>query len=242
MVALVSMVLYPDLADSREGFVMVMKDVLPAGLLGLLFAAFIAAFTSTFAAHLNWGTSYLINDFWRRFIRPGKSEKHYVLVSRVVTFLLAVVAFLVTTQLDSIKQAWGLVITASAGLGLVLILRWYWWRVNAWSELSATLAPIAMVVLVLARSACSRNNRTLPCESVLGGSYYNRHLAACNLHDPANRSRQTGCLLPEGQTRRRRMETRSGPKSGSAARQCPAPLVFSTGLPGWYWYTWSFSA
>jgi len=149
MVALVSMVLYPDLADSREGFVMVMKDVLPAGLLGLLFAAFIAAFTSTFAAHLNWGTSYLINDFWRRFIRPGKSEKHYVLVSRVVTFLLAVVAFLVTTQLDSIKQAWGLVITASAGLGLVLILRWYWWRVNAWSELSATLAPIAMVVLVL---------------------------------------------------------------------------------------------
>lgn len=149
MVALVSLVLYPDLTDSREGFVMVMKDVLPAGLLGLLFAAFIAAFTSTFAAHLNWGTSYLINDFWRRFIKPDQSEKHYVLVSRIVTFILAIIAFLVTTQLDSIKQAWGLVITASAGLGLVLILRWYWWRVNAWSELSATLAPIFLVVLVL---------------------------------------------------------------------------------------------
>lgn len=149
MVALVSLVLYPDLVDSREGFVMVMKDVLPAGMLGLLFAAFIAAFTSTFAAHLNWGTSYLINDFWRRFIKPDQTEKHYVLISRIVTFLLAIVAFLVTTQLDSIKQAWGLVITASAGLGTVLILRWYWWRINAWSELAATLAPIVMVILVL---------------------------------------------------------------------------------------------
>ncbi|MCH8496128.1 MAG: Na+:solute symporter [Balneolales bacterium] len=149
MVALVSLVLYPDLADSREGFVLVMRDVLPAGLLGLLFAAFIAAFTSTFAAHLNWGTSYLINDFWRRFIKPDQTEKHYVLISRIVTFVLAIIAFLVTTQLDSIKQAWGLVITASAGLGTVLILRWYWWRVNAWSELAATLAPIFLVILVL---------------------------------------------------------------------------------------------
>jgi solute:Na+ symporter, SSS family len=149
MVALVSLVLYPDLPDAREGFVLVMKDVLPAGLLGLLFAAFIAAFTSTFAAHLNWGTSYLINDFWRRFIKPDQTEKHYVLVSRIVTFVLAIIAFLVTTQLESIKQAWGLVITASAGLGTVLILRWYWWRINAWSELTATLTPIALVILVL---------------------------------------------------------------------------------------------
>lgn len=149
MVALVSLVLYPDLPDAREGFVLVMKDVLPAGLLGLLFAAFIAAFTSTFAAHLNWGTSYLVNDFWRRFIKPDQTEKHYVLVSRIVTFILAIIAFLVTTQLDSIKQAWGLVITASAGLGTVLILRWYWWRINAWSELAATLTPILLVILVL---------------------------------------------------------------------------------------------
>ena len=149
MVALVSLVMFPDLPDAREGFVLVMKEVLPAGLLGLLFAAFIAAFTSTFAAHLNWGTSYLINDFWRRFVKPDQTEKHYVFVSRIVTFVLAIIAFLVTTQLDSIKQAWGLVITASAGLGTVLILRWYWWRINAWSELAATLAPIAMVILVL---------------------------------------------------------------------------------------------
>lgn len=149
IVALVSLVLYPDLENSREGFVLVMRDVLPTGLLGLLFASFLAAFTSTFAAHLNWGTSYLINDFWRRFIKPSESEKHYVLVSRVCTFLLAVAAFFVTTQLETIAQAWELVLTASAGLGLVLILRWYWWRVNAWSELAATLAPILMVLLTL---------------------------------------------------------------------------------------------
>jgi len=149
IVALVSLVLYPNLADSREGFVLVMRDVLPPGLLGLLFAAFLAAFTSTFAAHLNWGTSYLVNDFWRRFIKSDGDEKHYVLVSRVVTFLLAILAFFVTTQLDSIRQAWGLVLTASGGLGLVLILRWYWWRINAWSELAASLTPIVLVILVL---------------------------------------------------------------------------------------------
>ncbi len=149
IVALVSLVLYPELDDSREGFVLVMRDVLPPGLLGLLFAAFLAAFTSTFAAHLNWGTSYLVNDFWRRFIKQDGDERYYVAVSRIITALLAVTAFLVTTQLDTIKQAWGLVLTASGGLGLVLILRWYWWRINAWSELAASLTPIFLVILVL---------------------------------------------------------------------------------------------
>lgn len=149
IVALVSLVLYPNLEDSREGFVMVMRNVLPPGLLGLLFAAFLAAFTSTFAAHLNWGTSYLVNDFWRRFIKSDADERYYVTVSRVVTFLLAILAFVVATQLDTIRQAWGLVLTASGGLGLVLILRWYWWRVSAWSELAASLTPILLVILVL---------------------------------------------------------------------------------------------
>lgn len=149
IVALAAMVLYPDLTDSREGFVLVMKDVLPAGVLGLMLAAFFAAFMSTFSTQLNWGTSYLIHDFWRRFIVTDGDEKHYVAVSRAVTFLLALVAIFVTTQLDSISQAWGLVLTASSGLGLVLILRWYWWRVNAWSELSATLVPIILVMPAL---------------------------------------------------------------------------------------------
>lgn len=149
IVALVALVLYPDLEQSREGYVMVMRETLPPGLLGLLFAAFLAAFMSTISTQLNWGTSYLINDGYRRFIRKDNSEKHYVFISRVVTFVLAVFGFLVATQLDSVSGAWGLILSASAGLGLVLILRWYWWRVNAWSELTATLVPLFLVVLQL---------------------------------------------------------------------------------------------
>ncbi len=149
IVALASLVLYPNLTDAREGFVMVMRDVLPPGILGLMLAAFFAAFMSTFSTQLNWGTSYLVHDFWRRFIKTDGDERYYVKISRVFTFLLALIAILITTQLDSISQAWGLVLTASGGLGLVLILRWYWWRVNAWSELTATLVPLVLVVLSL---------------------------------------------------------------------------------------------
>lgn len=150
VVALASLVLYPDLADAREGFVLVMRDVLPAGLLGLMAAAFLAAFMSTVSTQLNWGVSYLVHDGWRRFIRRNRSERYYVRLSRLLTFAVALVSIVVTTQLDTIREAWELILTASAGLGLVLVLRWYWWRINAWSELVATLAPMAMVGLTLA--------------------------------------------------------------------------------------------
>lgn len=153
IVALAALVLYPGLEDPREGFVLVMRDVLPAGLLGLMFAAFLAAFMSTLSTQLNWGTSYLVNDFWRRFVKTDADEQHYVLVSRILTFVLAVVAIFITANLGSISEAWGLVLTASAGLGLVLILRWYWWRVNAWSELVATLSPIFLLIVALVLGA-----------------------------------------------------------------------------------------
>ena len=150
LVGLCAVVLYPGLEAPREGYVMVMKETLPPGLLGLLFAAFLAAFMSTISTQLNWGTSYLVNDLYARFVRRDASPRHYVLVSRVLTFVLALFGFLVATRLESIGQAWGLVLSASAGLGLVLILRWYWWRVTAWSELVATVVPILLVVLQLA--------------------------------------------------------------------------------------------
>ena len=149
LVALASLVLYPDLTDTREGFVLAMRDVLPTGLLGLLFAAFLAAFMSTISTQLNWGTSYLVNDFWRRFVKRDGDERHYVMISRLFTFLLALVSIVVTSLLETISGAWGLILTASAGLGLVLILRWYWWRMNAWSELAATLMPIGLAVVAL---------------------------------------------------------------------------------------------
>ena len=151
IVALCALVMFPDLpeGEKRAGFVMVMRDVLPPGMLGLLFAAFLAAFMSTISTQLNWGVSYLMNDFWSRFVQPGASERQQVFLSRVFTFALGLISLLVTANLDTIEQAWGLILSASAGLGLVLILRWYWWRVNAWSEIAATVTPIALVILAL---------------------------------------------------------------------------------------------
>lgn len=151
LVALASLLLYPDLpaGQEREGFVMAMRDLLPSGLRGLLFASFLAAFMSTISTQLNWGTSYLVNDVWQRFIEPKADSKRLVFISRVLTFCVALFGLVVTANLDSISQAWGLIITASAGLGFVLILRWYWWRINAWSELAVTLSPIVLMVAAL---------------------------------------------------------------------------------------------
>ncbi len=120
-----------------------MIKYLPAGFLGLLIAVFLAAYMSTMASQLNWGTSYIINDFYRRFIKPEADEKHYVLVSRIGVVLLTFFSLFVTKFfLTTVSGAWIFIINASAGLGLVLILRWYWWRINAWSEISAMIAPL----------------------------------------------------------------------------------------------------
>ncbi len=108
IVALVSLVLYPELdwAHKGDGFVMVMRDYLPAGLLGLLMAAFLAAYMSTIATQLNWGASYLVNDFYRRFIKPVGGEKYYVRVSRITTVLTMIISLLITSQLSRISGAW----------------------------------------------------------------------------------------------------------------------------------------
>ncbi len=150
IVALVSLVLYPDLdmAHKGEGFVMVMRDYLPTGLLGLLMAAFLAAYMSTIATQLNWGASYIVNDFYRRFIRPDGEERYYVRISRITTVLTMIISLLVTSQLVRISGAWEFVIGISGGIGLVLILRWWWWRINAWSEISAMVAPLLIYPLI----------------------------------------------------------------------------------------------
>ncbi len=143
LVGLASLVLYPELGanEKRLGFVMAMKDFLPAGLMGLLLVAFLAAYMSTISTQLNWGASYLVNDFYLRFFEPGASQKKLIKVSRIVTFLLMIIAVFATSQMNSISGVWQFIIECGAGLGLVLILRWYWWRINAWSEITATIAP-----------------------------------------------------------------------------------------------------
>lgn len=143
LVGLCAIVLYPQLGpgEKEQGFVLAMRDYLPVGMRGLLLAAFFAAYMSTIATQLNWGASYLMNDLYRRFVRPESTEQHLVFVSRVITLLLMGVSLWVTTQLSTIESAWGFIIECGAGLGMVLILRWYWWRLNAWSEIAATLIP-----------------------------------------------------------------------------------------------------
>ncbi|MTI22781.1 sodium:proline symporter [Fulvivirga sp. RKSG066] len=143
IVALCAVILYPNLSaeDSKLGYVMAMKDFLPTGLKGLLLVAFFAAYMSTISTQLNWGTSYLINDFYKRFIKPTASNQALVNASRVGTLLIMLIALAVTTMITTISGVWGFIVECGAGLGLVMILRWYWWRINAWSEIVATVAP-----------------------------------------------------------------------------------------------------
>jgi Na+/proline symporter len=139
IVGLVSMVLYPTITDKEAGYAMVMRDHLPSGWRGLLLGAFFAAYMSTLSTQLNWGTSYIINDFYRRFLKCDGTERHYVWASRVTTIVLMLISAVVTFYLESIRQAWEFVLESGAGIGLVLILRWYWWRINAWSEIAAMI-------------------------------------------------------------------------------------------------------
>jgi Na+/proline symporter len=139
LTALASLVLYPTLADKESGYIVTLMDprVFPTYLRGFMLAAFAAAYMSTIGTQLNWGASYVINDFYRRFLVPKSNERHYVIVSQVVTVLLMVVSIAITKNLGSIAQAWKLLLVTGAGTGTVLMLRWFWWRINAWSEVSA---------------------------------------------------------------------------------------------------------
>jgi SSS family solute:Na+ symporter len=139
IVGLVSMVLYPTITDKEAGYAMVIRDHLPPGWRGLLLGAFFAAYMSTISSQLNWGTSYIVNDWYRRFLKRDGTEQHYVWISRLTTIILMILSGIVTFYLESIRQAWEFVLESGAGIGLVLILRWYWWRINAWSEISAML-------------------------------------------------------------------------------------------------------
>ena len=112
-------------------------------------AGFAAAYMSTVGTQLNWGASYLVNDFYKRFINRTATEKHYVAVSRMATVFLFLAAALVTMQLSTIEGAWKFLLALGSGTGLVLILRWYWWRINAWSEISAMTASFIVSLIAI---------------------------------------------------------------------------------------------
>jgi Na+/proline symporter len=139
-------VLYPNLVDKESGYIRTLMDpnVFPPALRGIMLAAFAAAYMSTIGTQLNWGASYVVNDFYRRFLRRAAAEREYVIVSQTVTVALMLVSIYVTLHLASIEQAWKLLIVTGAGTGTVLLLRWFWWRINAWSEVSAMAVAAAV--------------------------------------------------------------------------------------------------
>jgi Na+/proline symporter len=163
VVALASMVIYPDLESIRNEFphisetylkddiaYPVMLSKLGPGWLGLVVASIIAAYMSTIGTHLNWGSSYVVNDFYKRFIRPGATEKDMVRMGRITTLILMVIAgTFALTFLNNATQAFNVLLLSGAGTGAIYLLRWFWWRINAWTEVVAMIqATIVAVILV----------------------------------------------------------------------------------------------
>lgn len=159
IVALASMLVFPQLADIQARLPHVdpklinhdmaypaMLTFLPAGLLGLMVAGLLSAYISTISTHLNWGTSYLVHDVYRRFVSTDRDERHYVMVGRFVTAGLMVLASLMTLVLDSARASFELLMSVGAGTGLLYLLRWYWWRINAWSEIVAMAVSFVIAV------------------------------------------------------------------------------------------------
>jgi SSS family solute:Na+ symporter len=141
---LATVLLYPNLVDKESGYVHAFVDYLPTPWRGVMMAGFAAAYMSTVGTQLNWGASYLVNDFYKRFFKPNETEKHYVTVARIATVSLFILSIGVTSQLSSVERAWRFLLAIGAGTGLVLILRWYWWRINAWSEISAMVTSFVV--------------------------------------------------------------------------------------------------
>jgi SSS family solute:Na+ symporter len=145
---LATVIMYPTLEDKEAGYVHAFVDLLPTPWRGFMLAGFAAAYMSTIGTHLNWGASYLVNDFYKRFVKKDAADKHYVNVGRLATIFLFLASIAVTSQLTSVEKAWKFLLAMGAGTGLVLILRWYWWRISAWSEISAMVVSF-LVSLVL---------------------------------------------------------------------------------------------
>ena len=160
LVALCSMIVFPEVADIKKAFPNLpdnllgddiaypaMMQFLPRGWLGLMVAGLLAAYVSTIITHLNWGTSYLVHDFYQRFIAPGKTEKHYVGVGRLMTVVLMLVAGSITLFMETAEQNFKLLLQIGAGTGSLYLFRWFWWRINAISEVTAMVASLVVAVI-----------------------------------------------------------------------------------------------
>jgi len=165
IVALASLVIFPDIASIQEAFPNVTQDKLghdlaysamltklPSGLLGLVLASLVAAYMSTISTHLNWGSSYIVNDFYKQQVNKNASEKELVRVGRISTIVLMIFSALFALYLQNAKQLFDIIIMFGAGTGLIFILRWFWWRINAWSEISAMIVSGIVSLLFASQS------------------------------------------------------------------------------------------
>jgi Na+/proline symporter len=143
---------YPEMPENKMGHDMAypaMLKFLPPGFLGIMLAGLLAAYVSTMITHLNWGSSYLVHDFYQRFLKPGASDKHYVMVGRITTALLMVLAAWLTLNLETAKTTFNIILSIGAGTGLIYLLRWFWWRINAWTEIAAMLTSFVIAITLL---------------------------------------------------------------------------------------------
>ena len=201
IVALASMLVFPNLTDIARQFPNVdprlighdlaypaMLTFLPVGWMGLMIAGLLAAYVSTISTHLNWGTSYLIHDLYRRFARPDASERHYVMMGRLVTALLMLLAAWFTYALDTASEAFGLLLSVGAGTGLLYLLRWFWWRINAWSEIVAMIVSfgVSTTFFVLQKRGMAIESTTVLLSTVAITSV--AWIAATLLTAPTDRS------------------------------------------------------
>ncbi|MFT6211512.1 MAG: Na+/proline symporter [Bacteroidia bacterium] len=176
IIALCSVVVFPNLESIQAAFPHIdpsivnddlaypaMLTFLPSGLLGLVIASLVAAFMSTISTHLNWGSSYVVNDFYQRFIKPEASEKELVMVGRISTVLLMLFAALFALMLTNALQAFNILMQIGAGTGLIFILRWFWWRINAWTEISGMVISfiVAIVLEIVAPELVAPNYKLL---------------------------------------------------------------------------------
>lgn len=147
VVGLCGMAYFGKIQDTETYYPLIMKEVLPVGMFGVMIASFLAAFMSTIDTQLNWGASILVNDCYKRFFRKSASDKEYVFVARIFIVFLALLGAFVSFAVHDISQVWIIVFSVTAGIGSVYVLRWYWWRVNAWSEITAFAMALAATLL-----------------------------------------------------------------------------------------------